>query len=143
MTRRNWLLQQLGIKKWKLRCPAAVLPGAIAFTTTLPDHIRLLLVAYSLPPVDHQLVVDVARSMAITPAQIYRVTPKQVMLLQQNSVRCYCWWLGLDVLRNFAGISFNTPPLAVLSSNVGAKCELWHRISTIILHTAAISCRLD
>lgn len=129
MKRRNWLLQQLGIKQWTLRCPT-VLPEAITFK--LPEHIRLLLVAYSLPPVDHQLVVDVARSMAITPAQIYRVTPKQVMLLQQDSVRCYCWWLGLNVLRNFAGISFHTPPLAVLSSNVGAKCELWHRISTII-----------
>lgn len=124
-TRRDWQLQQLGITQWTLRRPA-VLQGEVA--VKLPDEIRLLVVAHPLTPVDHPLVADVARSMALTPAQLYTVTPEQVMMLP-DSVHCHCWWLGLEATRDFAGISFYTPPLAALSQDAVEKRELWHRIS--------------
>ncbi|WMQ74426.1 MAG: DNA polymerase III subunit psi [Sodalis sp.] len=124
-TRRDWLLQQLGITQWTLRRPA-VLRGEVAII--LPGRVRLLLVADVAPPLDHPLVADVARSMALTPAQLYVVTPLQAMMLPDN-VHCHCWWLGLDALREFKGISFHTPPLAALSGDAGAKRELWRRIS--------------
>ncbi|CAK8743904.1 DNA polymerase III subunit psi [Sodalis praecaptivus] len=85
--------------------------GEVAIT--LPGHIRLLLVAEAPPPLDHPLVADVARSMALTPAQLCGMTPLQVMMLPDD-VRCHCWWLGLDALREFEGMSFHTPPLAAL-----------------------------
>lgn len=132
-TRRDWLLQQLGITQWTLRRPA-VLQGEVAIT--LPGHIRLLLVAEAPPPLDHPLVADVARSMALTPAQLYGVTPLQVMMLPDD-VRCHCWWLGLDALREFEGMSFHTPPLAALSGDAGAKRELWRRISDDEYHITA------
>lgn len=123
--RRNWLLQQLGITQWKLRHPA-ILQGTVKIT--LPTHIRLLLVSDPPLPVDHPLVTDVARSMALTPAQLYGVTPEQVMMLS-GSIFCHCWWLGLEVMRDFDGMSFHTPSLAVLLGDAGAKRELWRRIS--------------
>ncbi|KYP97665.1 hypothetical protein BG74_01260 [Sodalis-like endosymbiont of Proechinophthirus fluctus] len=125
-TRRDWLLQQLGITQWTLRRPA-VLRGEVA--VTLPGRIRLLLVAEAPPPLDHPLVVDVALSMTLTPAQLYGVTPLQVMMLSDN-VRCHCWWLGLEALRDFEGMSsFHTPLLEALSRDADAKRELWRRIS--------------
>lgn len=124
-TRRDWLLQQLGITHWTLRRPE-VLQGE--FAITLPGHIRLLLVAETPPPLDHPLVADVARSMALTPSQLYGVTPLQVMMLP-NNIHCHCWWLGLDALRDFEGMSFYTPPLAALLRDAGAKRGLWRRIS--------------
>ncbi|MBT9432452.1 DNA polymerase III subunit psi [Candidatus Sodalis endolongispinus] len=132
-TRRDWQLQQLGITQWTLRRPA-VLQGEVA--VKLPSDIRLLLVADPLPPMDHPLVADVARSMALTSAQLYGVTPDQVMMLP-DSVRCHCWWLGLNATRDFAGISFHTPPLAALAQDAGAKRELWRRISDDEHHITA------
>ncbi|MGP4123114.1 MAG: DNA polymerase III subunit psi [Sodalis sp. (in: enterobacteria)] len=133
MTRRNWLLQKLGIMQWTLRRPEMLQKEV---SVTLPGHIRLLLVAEVLPPLDHPLVVDVARSMTLTPAQLYGLTPLQVMMLP-DSVRCHCWWLGLKALRDFQGISFHTPPLAALSGDARAKRNLWRWISNDEYHITA------
>ncbi|MCR3755288.1 MAG: DNA polymerase III subunit psi [Sodalis sp. Psp] len=125
MIRRDWLLQQLGITQWRLRRPA-VLQGEVAIK--LPDHTRLLLVTDSLPPEAHHLVTDVVRSLMLTPAQITRLTPDQVMMLP-NDVHCHCWWLGLEAIRDFGGISLYTPSLTVLQEDSGSKRELWQQIN--------------
>lgn len=125
-TRRDFLLQELGITQWTLRRPA-VLRGEVAITL-LPEHIRLLLVAAPPPPVEHPLVADVARSMALTPSQLYGITPECVMLIPDN-IRYHCWWLGLNPLRDFDGMSLHTPSLATLSKDTGAKRDLWRQIS--------------
>lgn len=124
-TRRNWLLQQLGITQWRLRQPA-VLQREVAFQ--LPDCVRLLLVTDPLPPESHLLVADVARSMMLTPAQIARLTPDQVMMLPED-IHCHCWWIGLAAMRDFGGISLYTPSLEVLQEDTGAKRELWRQIN--------------
>lgn len=126
MIRRDWLLKQLGITQWTPRSPA-VFQGEVA--VNLPKHIYLLLVADKLPPLAHPLVIDVARSMALTSDHLHGVSPLQVMRVP-NNIRCHCWWIGLDVLRNFKGISFQTPPLAVFGEDVDAKRKLWRWISS-------------
>lgn len=124
-TRRDWLLQQLGITQWRLWRPA-VLRGEVV--VKLPDCIRLLLVTDLIMPKFHPLVVDVARSLMLTPERIARLTSDQVMMLPED-VHYHCWWLGLTAMRNLGGISLCTPPLAVLQEEAGAKRELWRQIN--------------
>ncbi|AFP84842.1 DNA polymerase III, psi subunit [secondary endosymbiont of Ctenarytaina eucalypti] len=135
MIRRDWLLQQLGITQWTLRRPELLQRGV---ALTLPGHVRLLIIAETPPPLDHPLVIDVARSMALIPEQLYWLTPLQARYLS-DSVRYYFWWLGLEAELDFDGISFHTPPLSVLSADAVAKRELWSRISNYEYHRTAIT----
>lgn len=58
-SKRDWLLQQLGITQWTLRRPS-VLQGEVA--VSLPPETRLLVVAQTLPAPDDPLFCDVLRS---------------------------------------------------------------------------------
>ena len=71
-SRRDWLLQQMGITQYKLRRPRA-LQGEIAIT--LPPDTRLLIVADIPPAAGDPLVNDVLRAMAIAPQQTLSITP--------------------------------------------------------------------
>ncbi|RTG29988.1 DNA polymerase III subunit psi, partial [Serratia marcescens] len=55
-SKRDWLLQQLGITQWTLRRPG-VLQGEVA--VSLPPEARLLVVAQTLPAPDDPLFCDV------------------------------------------------------------------------------------
>lgn len=123
-SRRDWQLKQLGITQWALRRPAA-LQGEVA--VVLPAGVRLLLVASPLPPVDHPLVGDVARSLDLAPDQLYPLTPEQVAMLPAGT-RCHSWWLGREATGALSGVSLSTPPLADLLGNAAAKRELWRQL---------------
>ncbi|CUX96108.1 DNA polymerase III subunit psi [Candidatus Gullanella endobia] len=123
--KRNWQLKQLGITQWILRYPS-LLYSEVAIK--LLDHIRLLLISDQLPPIDHPLIIDVARSMRLTSSQLYGVKLEHVILLPE-SMRCHCWCLGLKINRDFSGIVFHTPPILALSVDANAKRKLWRQIS--------------
>ena len=59
-SRRDWQLQQLGITQWALRRPGA-LQGEIAIT--LPPHVKLVMVAETLPPLTEPLISDILRAL--------------------------------------------------------------------------------
>ncbi|MDU2998333.1 MAG: DNA polymerase III subunit psi [Klebsiella pneumoniae] len=71
-SRRDWQLQQLGITQWSLRRPGA-LQGEIAIS--LPDHIRLVMVAETPPSLTEPLIGDILRALAVTPDQVLQLTP--------------------------------------------------------------------
>ena len=60
-SRRDWQLQQLGITQWSLRRPGA-LQGEIAIS--LPEHIRLVMVAETPPSLTEPLIGDILRALA-------------------------------------------------------------------------------
>ena len=91
-SRRDTLLQQLGITQWTLRRPA-VLQGEVA--VSLPADTKLLIVADVPPAEDDPLVRDVLLSLALTGEQVYRLTPEQVTMLPEDT-RCNVWRLGLS-----------------------------------------------
>ncbi|WP_413735373.1 DNA polymerase III subunit psi [Sodalis sp. RH21] len=122
--RRDWQLRQLGITQWTLRRPGALL-GEVA--VVLPPETRLVLIASPLPPGNHPLLDDVARSLDLTPQALYQLTPEQVAMLPEDT-RCHCWWLGVAATRSLSGISLSTPPLAELLANAAAKRDLWQQI---------------
>ena len=123
-TRRDWLLDQLGITQWTLRRPSA-LSGEVA--VVLPPGIRLLVVSAVPPPADHPFVGDVARSLGLSWQQLYLLTPEQVMMLPEE-IECHSWWLGLEAPPALSGSSFSTPPLTELQGNAAAKRHLWQQI---------------
>lgn len=123
-SRRDTLLQQLGITQWTLRRPA-VLQGEVA--VSLPADTKLLIVADVPPAEDDPLVTDVLRSLALGSHQVYRLTPEQVAMLPEDT-RCNVWRLGLSEPLTLAGPQLSSPALAEPYQDAGAKRALWQQI---------------
>ncbi|WP_127956622.1 DNA polymerase III subunit psi [Serratia microhaemolytica] len=123
-SRRDWLLQQMGVDQWELRNPAA-LRGEIAIQ--LPAAVRLLVVAEPLPALDDPLFADVLRTLGLSEGEIYRLTPQQAVMLPPQTA-CHCWRLGIETQLPLAGVQLFSPALAELSHSVEAKRSLWQQI---------------
>jgi len=123
-SRRDTLLQHLGITQWTLRRPS-VLQGEVA--VSLPADTRLLIVADVPPAENDPLVNDVLRCLALREGQVYRLTPEQVTMLPDDT-RCNVWRLGLSEPLALAGTQLSSPALTELYQNAGAKRALWQQI---------------
>lgn len=123
-SRRDRLLQQLGITQWILRRPT-VLQGEVA--VTLAAHTRLLIVSEQPLAQDDPLVRDVLRSLALAPEQACYLTPQQTVMLPAQT-RCHSWRLGVDTPLPLAGVQLTSPPLDSLYHDAGAKRALWQQI---------------
>jgi len=123
-SRRDWLLQQMGITQWTLRKPS-VLQGEVA--VSLPEHTRLLIVADVPPAEDDPLVNDVLRSLALAARHVYRLTPEQVTMLPEGT-HCNTWRLGILAPLSVEGTQLSSPALTELYQDAGAKRALWQQI---------------
>ncbi|MFZ3620314.1 DNA polymerase III subunit psi [Leclercia barmai] len=123
-SRRDRQLQQLGITQWALRRPAA-LQGEIAIS--LPAHIRLVMVAKSLPALSEPVVADVLRALRLGADQVLQLTPDRVAMLPEGS-RCNSWQLGVQEEIALEGASMATPALDELNVNPAACRALWQQI---------------
>ena len=112
-SKRDWLLQQLGITQWTLRRPG-VLQGEVA--VSVPPNVRLLVVAQTLPD-----------QHGLTAAQTYGLTPDQVAMQPQDT-ECNSWRLGVTEPLAVAGAQLHSPALAELSQDASAKRALWQQI---------------
>ena len=117
-SRRDWQLQQLGITQWALRRPTA-LQGEIAIS--IPDHVRLVMVAEELPALNEPLIGDVLRSLKLTAEQVLQLTPERVTMLPPDS-RCNSWRLGeTDAIRQRLGREL------VAASRLAVVVRSWRR----------------
>ena len=116
-SRRDWQLQQLGITQWSLRRPGA-LQGEIAIS--LPEHIRLVMVAETPPSLTEPLIGDILRALAVTPDQVLQLTPERVAMLPQDS-RCNSWRLGTEASLPLAGAQVSTPAFDELQTSTPAR----------------------
>lgn len=123
-SRRDWLLQQMGITQYTLRRPRA-LQGEIA--VTLPAETRLVIVANTPPVLQDPLVADVLRALNLQEPQVQLLTPDQLAMLPDDA-RCNSWRLGLDAPVTLAGTQIASPLLAELYHNADAKRALWLQI---------------
>jgi len=123
-TRRDWLLQQMGITQYQLRRPR-VLQGEIA-VTLLPGT-RLILVAEHAPDLQEPLIRDVLRALEIEPAQVMTLTPEQLPMLPEK-VDCAGWLLGVESEHPFNGILFTTAVFNEVISSGAAKRALWQQM---------------
>lgn len=123
-SRRDWLLQQLGITPWVLRRPA-VLQGEIAIV--LPDCVRLVMVAETRPSLNDSLIKDVLRSLSLKKEQVLQITPVHAAMLPPES-QYNSWRLGVDEPLNIAGAQLVTPALDALYHSGSARQSLWRQI---------------
>lgn len=123
-TRRDWLLQQIGITQYQLRRPR-VLQGEIA--VRLAPDTRLLLVAEHPPALDEPLISDVLRALDISPAQVMTLTPEQLPMLPEQ-LPCPGWLLGVESQHAFNGVVFTSAVLNELISSGAARRALWQQM---------------
>lgn len=123
-SRRDWQLQQLGITQWVLRRPAA-LQGEIAIS--LPAHIRLVMVARTLPALTTPLIRDLLLTLSISPERVLPLTPDRVEMLPPHS-QCLSLWLGVEPLTSLAGTALRTQTLDELRQAPAARAALWQQI---------------
>lgn len=123
-TRRDWLLQQMGITQYQLRRPR-VLQGEIA--VNLAPDTRLLIVAETPPTLQEPLIRDVVRSLNLQTSQVMSLTPEQLFMLP-DALNCAGWLLGVQSEQAFNGITLRTASLNELISSGAAKRALWQQI---------------
>ncbi|QKJ85670.1 DNA polymerase III subunit psi [Paramixta manurensis] len=123
-SRRDWLLQQMGITQYKLRRPRA-LQGEVA--VSLPAGVRLLVVAEVPPGARDPLVNDILRSLEIAEQTVVFLTPDQLAMLPAGIV-CATWLLGAEAEISLSGPQLKSPPLEALYHDASARRALWQQI---------------
>lgn len=117
----------MGITRFELYRPAA-LRGEVA--VSLPDCVRLVVIAEPLPDANQTLWQDIIRSLSLSAAQVYCVTPEQAIMLPEE--RDYALWtVGEHDLSD--SLAEHKPrltslSLAELADNPAAKRRLWQQI---------------
>lgn len=128
-SRRDWQLEQMGIKQYQLRRPAA-LQGEVA--VTLSDTVKVVLLCEQPPAFSSPFMQDILRAMLLTSEQICCLTPEQAIMLPENT-QCTFWLLGLNEPPSLPAPlakqpSFSSPSLSVLAADPNAKRLLWQQI---------------
>ncbi|KNC88171.1 DNA polymerase III subunit psi [Trabulsiella odontotermitis] len=123
-SRRDWQLQQLGITQWTLRRPGA-LQGEIAIA--IPPHVRLVMVAETLPALTEPLIGDILRALMLSPDQVLQLTPERAVMLPEGS-RANSWLLGTPAAVSLEGAQVSTPAFDELQASAAARTALWQQI---------------
>lgn len=138
-SRRDWQLQQLGITQWSLRRPGA-LQGEIAIS--LPEHIRLVMVAETPPSLTEPLIGDILRALAVTPDRLCSLPPSGWRCCRRTAVATAGGWAQRRRCRWRAPrcpppLLMNFRPARLLAGRSGNKSAHMNTIST--LSTADLS----
>lgn len=132
-SRRDWQLQQLGITQWSLRRPGA-LQGEIAIS--LPEHIRLVMVAETPPSLTEPLIGDILRALAVTPDQVLQLTPERWLCCRRTAAATAGGWAQRRRCRWRAPrcpppLLMNSRPARRLAGRSGNKSAHMNTISTL------------
>ena len=129
-SRRDVLLQQMGISQWQLVRPEA-LKGAMNITVAEP--IRLVIVSQQ-NLLQQPIVQDVLRSLTLDSEQVLNITFEQLTYLQVNHEVSY-WLLSQNVSENDRTLSLPQPlnvwqsgDLEEFKQNPQAKRQFWQTI---------------
>lgn len=129
-SRRDVLLQQMGISQWQLHRPDVLL-GAI--NIAVPEHIRLVIVSQQ-NLLQQPVVQDVLRSLTLNSEQVLNITFEQLTYLQVNHKVSY-WLLSQNASENDRTLSLPQPlnvwqsgDLEEFKQHPQAKRQLWQTI---------------
>ncbi|BBL32051.1 DNA polymerase-3 subunit psi [Pantoea sp. PA1] len=123
-SRRDWLLQQMGITQYQLRRPR-VLQGEIA-VRLLPDT-QLIIVAENPPGLQEPILRDVLHTLSLKPTQVMTVTPDQLQMLPET-LNCAGWLLGIESEQTFNGVALTSASFNELLSSGAARRALWQQM---------------
>ena len=129
-SRRDVLLQQMGISQWQLVRPEA-LKGAMNITVAEP--IRLIIISQQ-NLLQQPVVQDVLRSLTLDSEQVLNITFEQLTYLQVNHEVSY-WLLSQNTSENDRTLSLPQPlnvwqsgDLEEFKQNPQEKCRFWQTI---------------
>ena len=129
-SRRDVLLQQMGISQWQLVRPEA-LKGAMNITVAEP--IRLIIISQQ-NLLQQPVVQDVLRSLTLDSEQVLNITFEQLTYLQVNHKVSY-WLLSQNTSENDRTLSLPQPlnvwqsgDLEEFKQNPQAKRQFWQTI---------------
>ncbi|ARU95230.1 DNA polymerase III subunit psi [Tatumella citrea] len=129
-SRRDWLLQQMGITQYRLHHPR-VLQGEVA--VRLHPDTRLVIVAADNLPSPQSFLQDVLRSLGLEEHQSRLLTARQLAMLPEP-LSCPVWLLGIPADKQYSTVQLVSPPLAELINSSAAKRTLWQQITTYDSH---------
>ena len=129
-SRRDVLLQQMGISQWQLVRPEA-LKGAM--NITVAEHIRLIIVSQQ-NLLQQPVVQDVLRSLTLDSEQVLNITFEQLTYLQVNHEVSY-WLLSKNTAKNDCTLPLQQPlnvwqsdDLEAFKQHPQAKRQFWQQI---------------
>ncbi|MGV3344904.1 DNA polymerase III subunit psi [Enterobacteriaceae bacterium LUAb1] len=122
MSRRDELLQQMGIVQYQLRRPGA-LRGEVIIS--VPTGVKLLVVTATPPDEDDVLFADILRALRLTRPDISLITPEQWAMLREVPP-CPHWWLGNAPEAD--GTILTSPEFTQLHHSAAARRALWQQI---------------
>ena len=129
-SRRDVLLQQMGISQWQLVRPEA-LKGAMNITVAEP--IRLIIISQQ-NLLQQPVVQDVLRSLTLNSEQVLNITFEQLTYLQVNHEVSY-WLLSKNTSKNDRTLPLQQPlnvwqsdDLEEFKQNPQAKRQFWQTI---------------
>ncbi|MCW1974521.1 UNVERIFIED_ORG: DNA polymerase-3 subunit psi [Pantoea agglomerans] len=123
-SRRDWLLQQMGITQYQLRRPR-VLQGEIA--VRLLPNTQLIIVAENPPGLQEPILRDVLHTLSLKPTQVMTVTPDQLQMLPET-LNCAGWLLGVESEQTFNGVALTSASFNELLSSGAARRALWQQM---------------
>ena len=129
-SRRDVLLQQMGISQWQLVRPEA-LKGAM--NITVAERIRLVIISQQ-NLLQQPVVQDVLRSLILDSEQVLNITFEQLTYLQVNHKVSY-WLLSQNTSENDRTLALPQPlnvwqsgDLEEFKQNPQAKRQFWQTI---------------
>ncbi|MCE5164588.1 MULTISPECIES: DNA polymerase III subunit psi [Plesiomonas] len=126
VTRRDWILELMGITQWQLRHPS-LLQGDVS--VAVGPHIRLVIVAEQPPALSVRLCQDVLSTLQVTAEQVCCIRPEQVAFLR-IAQPCWFWLMGCEAEIPDGCRALHSPVLARFGPDAQAKRQLWQQIVT-------------
>ncbi|CAD83631.1 DNA polymerase III, psi subunit [Candidatus Blochmanniella floridana] len=120
------VLKRLDITLWKIRYPAILKKSE---SVQLLINLRFLIISGLFISLDDPFVQDVIRAMRVKNIEVYIININEINnLILPVKVLNYCWWVGVEVLCDFGGISLCTESLNVLKYDMKGKQDFWYQI---------------
>ncbi|EPL9570572.1 MULTISPECIES: DNA polymerase III subunit psi [Providencia] len=124
MTRRDRLLEQMGITQWMVRNPA-VLRGERG--VRIPASTKLIIITDENLDLNSQLLKDIFLSMQIAQDDVVCINSEQLNLIP-TPITIPCWVLGGEVHPEGSKMTYFSPVLSELMTSISAKQALWKQI---------------
>ncbi|MDD9341069.1 MAG: DNA polymerase III subunit psi [Providencia heimbachae] len=124
MTRRDRLLEQMGITQWTVRNPT-VLRGERG--VRIPESTKLIIITDENLDLNSCLLSDIFLTMKVYQTDVVCINSEQLNLIP-TPITIPCWVLGGEVRPEGSKMTFISPVLSELMASNGAKQALWKQI---------------
>ena len=124
MTRRDRLLEQMGITQWRVKNPS-VLRGERG--VRIPESTKLIIITDENLDLNSQLLKDIFLTIKIHHDDVVCINSEQLNLIP-TPITIPCWVIGSEIRPEGSVMTFISPILSELMASKIAKQALWKQI---------------